>query len=131
MTTSPVCNPGRRGDEHALVTILTGESGLALQPYGGTPGTRRASRMHPARSSSTPATARTSASPDGPPVTLHVSLSFSATPVTPGTSRPAPIYPYSDADLRRQRRTVKRAIADLRAAGLVKSITGRGTYVAG
>ncbi len=26
--------------------------------------------------------------------------------------------------------TVKRAIADLRAAGLVKSITGRGTYVA-
>jgi DNA-binding GntR family transcriptional regulator len=26
--------------------------------------------------------------------------------------------------------TVKRAIADLRSAGLVKSVTGRGTYVA-
>jgi len=26
--------------------------------------------------------------------------------------------------------TVKRAIADLRNAGLVKSVTGRGTYVA-
>jgi GntR family transcriptional regulator len=25
--------------------------------------------------------------------------------------------------------TVKRAIADLRSAGLVKSVTGRGTYV--